>query len=97
MPATIKRYGVRDPFDPHQNLTASARMIRDLLVHYKGNVLLTGAIYNAGEGVIRRPWNDWPMETRNYLNKIIKIYPQLTKGRWRLRLPKYIPAVNSMR
>lgn len=52
MPATAKRYGVTDRFDPAQNIDAGARYLKDLLAQFKGNAALALAAYNAGEGRI---------------------------------------------
>ncbi len=52
MPATARRYGVTDRFDPAQNIDAGARYLKDLLAQFKGNAALALAAYNAGEGRI---------------------------------------------
>jgi len=71
MPATAQRYGVRDLFDPLENLRAGMRHLRDLLDEFGGNVTLALAAYNAGSGAVRRHGGvpAYP-ETRAYVNKI---------------------------
>lgn len=54
MPATAARYGVKNRFDPEQNLDGGARYLRDLLLQYKGNAALALSAYNAGEGAVDR-------------------------------------------
>lgn len=71
MPATAKRYGVRDVFDPLENLRAGIRHLRDLLDEFGGNVTLALAAYNAGSGAVRRHGGvpAYP-ETRAYVSKV---------------------------
>lgn len=71
MPATAKMYGVRDAFDPLQNLRAGARHLADLLDEFGGDLSLALAAYNAGSGAVRR-YGGIPAyaETRNYVRKV---------------------------
>lgn len=50
--ATAKRFGVKDPFDPIQNLNASAKYFKQLLDEF-GDSGLALAAYNWGEGNVR--------------------------------------------
>ncbi|NIM01267.1 MAG: transglycosylase SLT domain-containing protein [Acidobacteria bacterium] len=71
MPATARRYGVTNPFDPHENLQAGARHLGSLLDRYDGDLTLTLAAYNAGSGAVRRYGGVPPYrETRDYIRKI---------------------------
>ena len=54
MPATASRFGVRHIWDPADNLQGGMSYLRWLLRHYEGDVSLTLAAYNAGEG----PWGE---------------------------------------
>ena len=71
MPATAAQYGVTDPFDPDQSLSAGAALIRDLLDQFGGDVTLALAAYNAGPGAVRR-FGGVPAyrETRDYVRKV---------------------------
>jgi soluble lytic murein transglycosylase-like protein len=71
MPATAEDYGVRDAFDPEANLQAGARHLRKLLDRYDGDLALTLAAYNAGEGAVAR-YDGVPNypETKNYVRKV---------------------------
>src|SRR6202030_4226812 len=40
-PATARRYGVSDAFDPEQNITAGTRYLSDLMVRFGNNLELT--------------------------------------------------------
>jgi len=71
MPATARRYGVRDPHDPYENLYAGTRHLRDLLVEFQGDLPLALAAYNAGAGAVRRSGGiPAYRETRDYVRKV---------------------------
>lgn len=71
MPATARRFGVTDSFDPRQNIFAGVRYLRVLLDLFNGNVGLAAAGYNAGENAVLR-YNGVPpyRETRGYVEKV---------------------------
>ena len=48
MPDTAGQFGVRDPFDPQQNMEAGATFLKQLLDKYKGDLSLVLGAYNAG-------------------------------------------------
>ena len=48
MPATSEQFGVSDPFDPKQNVQAGAKLLKQLLTRYSGDVTKALAAYNAG-------------------------------------------------
>jgi soluble lytic murein transglycosylase-like protein len=71
IPATARRFGVADAFDPLQNVRGGAAYLRYLLDLYGGNYTLALAAYNAGEGAVAR-YGDVPpfAETRNYVKLV---------------------------
>jgi len=71
MPGTAAQYGVRDAFDPRENLRAGARHLRSLLDEFDGDLTLALAAYNAGSGAVRRHGGvpAYP-ETRAYVRKV---------------------------
>ena len=72
MPATAKRFGVQDSFDPAQNLDGGARYMRWLLDRFEGDTELALAGYNAGEGAVDRHSGIPPFpETQNYVVKVL--------------------------
>lgn len=78
IPETAERFGVRDPFDPVQNLHGGMAYLRWLLAYFKGDVRLTLAGYNAGEGAVVRYGGVPPYaETQAYVDKIIRNYGRL--------------------
>ena len=76
MPATAARFGVRNIFDPRENIEAGARYMRFLLNLFHNNVPLALAGYNAGEGaVMKYGWQVPPYsETREYVRRISDRY-----------------------
>jgi soluble lytic murein transglycosylase-like protein len=71
MPATAERFGVRDSFDPRENVRAGARYLRLLIDKYKGDLTLALAAYNAGEGKVEAYGGVPPYEeTRAYIAAI---------------------------
>jgi soluble lytic murein transglycosylase-like protein len=75
MPQTARTLSVQNPFDPRQNVDAGVRHLKKLLTNYGGNVQLSLAAYNAGEGAVARNNGVPPFaETRNYVRKITQIY-----------------------
>jgi len=75
IPTTGRRYGVRDFFDPQQNVDAGVRYLKFLLEKFDGNLDLSLAAYNAGENLVQRLGRIPPIpETTNYVRKIRAIY-----------------------
>ncbi|MDT7778214.1 MAG: hypothetical protein QOC99_726 [Acidobacteriota bacterium] len=79
MPGTAARFGVRNPQDPAQNVSAGSRYLKELLRRFNGRVDLVLAGYNAGEGNVMRFGYRVPpfRETRNYVRRVGARY---TKG-----------------
>jgi Transglycosylase SLT domain len=75
IPATARRFGVENPFDPKQNLEGGVNYLRYLLDLFGGNLSLSLAAYNAGEHSVQR-FGGIPAftETRNYVRKVTTLY-----------------------
>lgn len=76
MPDTARRYGVRNIFDPAENIQGGVRYLRDLLAMFNGDMKLALAGYNAGENAVIRAGHKVPPypETQDYVPKVIGIY-----------------------
>ena len=71
MPATARRFGVQDVFDPAENVLGGVKYLRLLLDRYDGDMRLALAAYNAGEGAVDRYKGIPPYaETRDYVQRI---------------------------
>lgn len=80
MPATAKFYGVKNAFDPAQNIAGGARYLRVLLDRYDDDLHLVLAAYNAGESAVERAGRRIPpyKETRAYVPRVLKIFRSLS-------------------
>ena len=76
MPPTAARFGVRNIWDPKQNIEGGARYMRFLLDLFEGDVRLALAGYNAGEGAVMKYGYKVPpySETQEYVRRISKRY-----------------------
>ncbi len=81
MPATAVRYGVRDIYDPVQNLEGGCRYLKDLMKLYNNDTKMVLAAYNAGQEAVRKYGRIPPYpETRAYIQRIMSAYRKPTIG-----------------
>jgi soluble lytic murein transglycosylase-like protein len=75
IPETAERFGVKDSWDPVQNIKGGTAYLHWLLRHFEGKVDLVLAAYNAGEGAVERYHGIPPYrETQNYVKQILANY-----------------------
>lgn len=71
MPALAAEMGVREAFEPRDNIMGGARYLRELLDRHRGNIKLALASYNAGPTAVARFKGVPPFrETQRYVKKI---------------------------
>lgn len=75
-PETARRYGVRNLYDPAENIRGGAQYLRDLMRRFNNDLPLTLAAYNAGEDAIVRYGNRVPpyRETLQYVPRVMDLY-----------------------
>ena len=74
MPDTARELGVKNPFDPVENIMGGTRYLRGLLDRYQGDKRLALAAYNWGMGNVERNPEKLPRETANYISRVLRHY-----------------------
>ena len=75
MPETMREFGVRDAYNPGENIRGGVAYLKQLLDRYSNNEVLALAAYNAGPGAVDKHGQTVPpyRETQDYVSKIGKI------------------------
>lgn len=75
MPATARELGVRDSFNPEQNIEGGVRYLARMLARFNNDVRLGLAAYNAGPEAVAAHQGIPPYrETVSYVGRILKLY-----------------------
>jgi soluble lytic murein transglycosylase-like protein len=76
MPSTALQLGVSDSFDPKENVNAGARLLKQFLNMYGGNVALALGAFNAGPNKVTQT-GGLPnyAETLDYVQKVLSFLP----------------------
>jgi len=75
MPQNFKSLGIKDPFDPWQNINAGARYFKQMFDRFNGKLSLSLAAYNAGPTAVDRYKTIPPYEeTEEYVRRVLKYY-----------------------
>ena len=75
MPETATLYGVRNAYDPFQNIRGGVRYLSDLLERFNSDLSLALAAYNAGPKAVEKHGGVPPFdETRTYVRSILAAY-----------------------
>lgn len=83
MPETAVLLGVRDSFDPRENIDAGTRHLRALMERFRYDLRLSLAAYNAGEKAVVafRGVPPYP-ETRDYVMRVLRFYNAPIEWGW---------------
>ena len=81
MPATANSMGVKDAYDPEQNIAGGTKYLKGLLDRFGGDKSLALAAYNAGPNAVAK-YNGIPpyKETQNYVKNIMSMYQRYSGG-----------------
>jgi hypothetical protein len=92
IPSTATAYGVKQPFNPGQNIDGGTRYLKDLLDQYHGDMTRALAAYNAGPRRVDQ-YNGVPpyTETRAYVKRVSKSYAERKKAAKPPRVPVCYP------
>lgn len=75
LPGTAARLGVRDPFNPQENVAAGTRYLAELLERFSGDLRLALAAYNAGPERVEQFRGIPPFrETQDYVERVLAEY-----------------------
>ncbi len=90
IPSTARQYGVRNSFDPEQNIEGGIRYLKYLQTLFTDERLVLAA-YNAGEGAVAKyGWIPPYAETQDYVYKVGRYYGVLRREQSQTA-PKLIP------
>ncbi|MBZ5700561.1 MAG: lytic transglycosylase domain-containing protein [Acidobacteriia bacterium] len=93
LPETAQRLGVKDIFDPRENIEGGTRYLRELLERYHQDVVLALAAYNAGPERVRQFGRVPPYaETQSYVQRVKRNYQQQKAQRRPQRAGGGVPA-----
>lgn len=79
MPETARELGVRDPFNPRENILGGSRLLKSHLIEY-GSVKRALIAYNAGPRYLKNN-RSIPEETKQYISRVIRHYYQYINER----------------
>jgi soluble lytic murein transglycosylase-like protein len=75
MPETARQYGVRNVFDPEENIRGGIHNLADLLARHRGDLRRVLAAYNAGDGAVAKYRGVPPYEeTMTYVKRALTVY-----------------------
>jgi hypothetical protein len=82
LPETADRFGVKDIFDPRENIEAGTRYLKELLQMYNNDLALTLAAYNAGPDRVQYYGGNVPpfRETISYVRQVKRTYAKSKSG-----------------
>ena len=81
MPGTAEQYGVKNRYNPEENMEAGAHYFSDLLRQFSYDVPKALAAYNAGPGAVNKYGGVPPYaETQDYVSRILRHYIELSNA-----------------
>jgi soluble lytic murein transglycosylase-like protein len=79
MPATAAAFGVKDVFDPEENIRGGAKFLKSLLILYHWDKKMALAAYNAGQEAVKK-WGGIPPypETQTYIRRVMASFKEIS-------------------
>lgn len=81
MPGTARELGVKNGYNPWQNIHGGTRYLRSLLDRYNGNKHFAAAAYNGGPGAVSKVHGPKFKQVKRYSRNVMRAYNTLSKGR----------------
>ncbi len=78
LPSTARMLGVKDIFNPEENIEAGVKYLRNLLDRFNGDLIKALAAYNAGPEVVEK-YNRLPdyTETKEYVRNVLRYFSMM--------------------
>lgn len=94
IPSTAKAFHLHDPFEPVSAINASAAYLAYIQTEVGSIPLLVAASYNAGVDVVHKDFEQWPNETKRYVEKLTKELAAIERVGWYEYVPDSISTGN---
>jgi len=89
-PDTARRFGVKNSFDPAQNIEGGIRYLKFLMGFFDRKLDLVLASYNAGENAVKRHGGIPPYsETKGYVRKVQALYSSYRQWAAKIAQPSF--------
>lgn len=74
MPRTARSLGIKNAYDPEQNILGGTLYLRRLMDYFDGDIVLVIASYNAGPGAVMKHGRRIPpyTQTRRYVKRVLE-------------------------
>lgn len=100
MPANFQHYGVTNPNNSEQIISAGTKILSEDLKQFHGDIKLALAAYNWGGGNVKEKaggdFDRVPQKVKNYVQDVLKYYQEFVAGKQGKLAPETIASIKSM-